>query len=1484
MQVARDTMLRELGALSSHPSFAATRLRRARLVALLPILAAVSFLAWRAYRALAAIGFDITRATDDIVRLVREIFATPPRLMVGIACAVSILLTAALTIRASILRSAASDAHGEGTARVFGIVGTVCAAIACAGVAWSVSTDLISLEYRWWIAIGSLAPLYVLLTAIEWLAPAAEGATGWRRLLTAIVWTILVPVATVTAAMAIPAACTFISTNAFSAIESIANTVGAAYIATLLRSAVAQNVANVITSFVGTLITIALVILVTMRVSSLYGDVTQQIRAMRRKMDDASTEGKENAAKAKPEPKVGCLGRVLRWLGLFGDDPSATDLAAKEAESDKPLSAEWLESLRVKADAAGFNLSAEERVSQPHEKRDGGTSPEVDSDELAWLFGGRRPTTDQLAVFQEFQHRWAEHLSAVQLAKYGHDRESHADLLVEVEGGSGDDDVMAACAIFATVARGQRVLILTPDASIAAAKFDAISRRLKSMGFDMLYRVEVLTREGVADWCPPAHAPNADRETSPPDIALCTLESYEQVFFGGAYHPLMLRAFQRSLEVVIVERLDQLVQRDHIRLHLPFVLDKHRLMLRTEHRAMQLLLTTAPVGARPQSGADRALIRTAPRRKLAERFFGGDGGLDAAKGVTESENAERRAAHAQYLRPRSGKWPSILILRADRDALADVRTWVVQLLLEEDDVAVVASAGGETKAKSALEFRNQRRSARVTTVDSFFADRESLLEVKWFIIDDVPAADELCKIATHVGAIRGARLIVVAPEGVEIHSPAKTPEPTFSVFPTASSPALFIAHLRGAASVLAPNVPNRREDFARFGLEWDESRWRRHARALTPRLLQENWSLELDGSLTDLVRRETEVWPAVIVRHEEGVQPLSIDLHAPVSAGLCLLPFGPLLRIGAAPEFDDPRRYATWMTGRGLNLGRTDLAFFRPVRFDATRQAFRAINIESRNDGAIIAAEPTAEDGGDFIIPVRQTRFNLPPDMELEGPFALRSLNAFLFRMHEVSAPCVSTERIVAVTTCATGHQVAQRRSIAPIEFSLHIGVTILSIGGTLPSEGVEPILRARFEGRWDSTTKSRERPCARDAWHGLSRVLTYALGEVAPSLLQFTNAYAFRPPRGCCGATVLFIEPAATKGTAQDALATILDDPLLRARLFKAFERAAREGLRSPTATRIDGDEVEDIASSTEELLGILELLRSGPVAPIDFVEREGESTDAQIQPPNLSLELETPTDSSRAIPTIATSANHRWRDINAATFIENEARGRDAILLSPEYGVLLDITEEVATAATTAYGWHDGLSIGDKDALRKACVLIEEVRGCSGLFTRSSDYEAMIAANVDLVRPIAERILSIADASGLTSTRARVGLIASMVQSFEYSIQREGDVKDEKDRMGVQMPLETLFARKGDCDSVSVLIVCLLRSVSIARAGVVLIEEPDGGHAMAAVDCPAVYGDSLLTCRFGQLVIIEGTTPRRLGFGSSEYYHRHVRLLAFR
>ncbi len=158
------------------------------------------------------------------------------------------------------------------------------------------------------------------------------------------------------------------------------------------------------------------------------------------------------------------------------------------------------------------------------------------------------------------------------------------------------------------------------------------------------------------------------------------------------------------------------------------------------------------------------------------------------------------------------------------------------------------------------------------------------------------------------------------------------------------------------------------------------------------------------------------------------------------------------------------------------------------------------------------------------------------------------------------------------------------------------------------------------------------------------------------------------------------------------------------------------------------------------------------------------------------------------------------------------------------------------------------------------------------------------MIAANVDLVRPIAERILSIADASGLTSTRARVGLIASMVQSFEYSIQREGDVKDEKDRMGVQMPLETLFARKGDCDSVSVLIVCLLRSVSIARAGVVLIEEPDGGHAMAAVDCPAVYGDSLLTCRFGQLVLIEGTAPWRLGSGSSEYYHRHVRLLAFR
>jgi hypothetical protein len=116
-----------------------------------------------------------------------------------------------------------------------------------------------------------------------------------------------------------------------------------------------------------------------------------------------------------------------------------------------------------------------------------------------------------------------------------------------------------------------------------------------------------------------------------------------------------------------------------------------------------------------------------------------------------------------------------------------------------------------------------------------------------------------------------------------------------------------------------------------------------------------------------------------------------------------------------------------------------------------------------------------------------------------------------------------------------------------------------------------------------------------------------------------------------------------------------------------------------------------------------------------------------------------------------------------------------------------------------------------------------------------------------------------------------------------LRYVESREGGANDGKQRLGVQMPVRTLFDRAGDCDSVSVLLASLLRAAGVARSGLVLIEEPGGGHMMVAVDCEAFAGDCRLAAGTDRLVLIEATSHLPLGYCSEIYHGRYVRMLAY-
>jgi hypothetical protein len=148
------------------------------------------------------------------------------------------------------------------------------------------------------------------------------------------------------------------------------------------------------------------------------------------------------------------------------------------------------------------------------------------------------------------------------------------------------------------------------------------------------------------------------------------------------------------------------------------------------------------------------------------------------------------------------------------------------------------------------------------------------------------------------------------------------------------------------------------------------------------------------------------------------------------------------------------------------------------------------------------------------------------------------------------------------------------------------------------------------------------------------------------------------------------------------------------------------------------------------------------------------------------------------------------------------------------------------------------------------------------------------------------------VAQQAGASTVRERVEVFASFVQSFRYQLSAEGRIRDGKLRMGVQMPAETLFAKCGDCDSLSILLLGLVRAADVANGCIVLIDEIDGGHAMAAFEIePRSKADWAVRAQLRDVAgglrtftLIETTASGwRLGGVATEYYGRYVRLDAF-
>ena len=248
-------------------------------------------------------------------------------------------------------------------------------------------------------------------------------------------------------------------------------------------------------------------------------------------------------------------------------------------------------------------------------------------------------------------------------------------------------------------------------------------------------------------------------------------------------------------------------------------------------------------------------------------------------------------------------------------------------------------------------------------------------------------------------------------------------------------------------------------------------------------------------------------------------------------------------------------------------------------------------------------------------------------------------------------------------------------------------------------------------------------------------------------------------------------------------------------------------------------------------------------------------------------------------ALAALSTSVEHRrwsWEDVN--TVPVREWRGDVRVVEPGAQGRTYTVRGEVdlnrALAVERAFGYeldraviryHDDSELASKRQSLDGVLAKHGVRrqrtGSGDVL--APDYEWMVDASVDDVRPIARAILADARRHGARGLRDEFGALASFVQSLKYGDTPEPG--DTKHRFGLAMPLWTLATETGDCDTRAVLLIALARSVGLCD--VFLVRDADHQHMLAAAAIPVRAGDKVLRPEGRTLVLVETTDAWPLG-----------------
>ena len=1070
---------------------------------------------------------------------------------------------------------------------------------------------------------------------------------------------------------------------------------------------------------------------------------------------------------------------------------------------------------------------------------------------LDWLFGGFRPTVDQLDAFEVFRQSFVAYMLKLDQPGFWKAQSESPDLFLESVPGSGASSVIRACAIYSSIARGQRVLILCSRARAVEATIAELRRSLKRVGLDKICTIGDLLPNSVLGWCM--------EKGQTPDVLVATMTEWENFSQNPGLAADSRRQAILGIEVVLIDDFARMRGDFNEGMHLPFVLAKHRLLLQSEYRPMQLVIA----GPHMDDGV-RGMVR--------ERLFGS----------ASSGNCRLRRWHSET--------PTVIDVLLNNGGLEDALKGCIKFCLEKSLNVLVFKSGADPTERNRLQKMLQcaGQSPPVIAVDIEDLSSEQRVAFDAVFYRQAACEDFVLTLSARLptGGVVFLRFVEPQMAGAETHV---DPIPVLS---SRRSRDLFLAHMRSACAHLSSGVPIPRDPWTRFGLDHDDhdsigslscvrSEGFRHDTTLPHLKIDppEGDSL-IDGGKKTWV--DIGVWQSITVGNGALTNAVSgIDMSQPLKGDYRLQAVlgGSEFVLGRSDAVIDRRRLIDWLSSNGEMLGTADLAYCNKFIFRFGNEALRSNLIEPAGDdknepSKVRESTSYRDEPQEQVIPVLEVAVDIEPHAIVKGP---RMGSPEGVEWYDISAhrrPLTCSTKIVDLAD----ERGVRKPLSSPLAFTMDCSVSIMTVGMPMPSNQRMEWIRSVACGHW-GTAEDRSSRSRGEFWPLMTKAFHVALRAIVPELLSYARVMVFRPPVGGAGCILLIVDPLSTAGTAAGVMTPILSSPVLRSRLVSRLESAldqlsdrSKHVVEFPMyARKIQGERIEDARKIVDLLKRKHEdnEIQWAPVGQVGIISSPAPVSDDGWEP------FEDSQASSigflKGVDAKVAGATKVWKDFHG---IEVREWHGDVCYGMPnekpvEYGVVLGEFETLSVADTNRFGYcpteFEGLLSNSESPLAAEAYL----KNCGFQLTSGCpyvDYEWMISESIPAVRSLATAIVDRAVLIGATSLRAKVAAIYTFVISLEYELIAE--LPDGKCRWEVRMPTSSLYRNKGDCDSVSVLFLALLRASGLnVKAGIVCTHD----HAIVGLSLPAGPSDDYVDFPTGRVILLECTEGqpenRRIG-----------------